>query len=297
MDIKELIEQLKLPAEVKNAEELITNFSNTAVENYKKETNVQINDHANKIITDAFTKVGKNFDLELEFKEGEKQSDVLTGALTKWKEGVESNGGEWKSKYDEVIKNQPDADKIRNEIEDQVKEGLQKDFDAQLKRHTDKFEADLAERDKSLNDFKTINAFNKAMPKFDPEAIDKFGKANFDVVQEDVIRKIRDEYEVKEENGSMVAKKGFDTSQISDLLKDNDRLKPFISKEHNQQGGGAGQGSFKETFGIDPKLPLHELIPKVEELVGKTIKKNEDPVKFAQEVDKHIEKILKPKEA
>lgn len=299
-EITELIEQLG--KEGAKPEELITSYSDkqstVKVDAYKKETNININEHANKIINTAFNSVGSEFGLTLEFKDKEKQSETLSKALTAWKGDQTKDGGEWKTKYTELLGNAPDAEKLKTQIEANLRTELQGAFNTELATKTTAFDNQLLEKDKILTTYKQTNAFTLALPTFDPEKVKAIGKDNLDVIVKNVIAGITASHEMVDDKGKMVAKKpdGFEIFQLDKLLSEHDQLKHFISKEHLQDGGGGG-GGFKETHGIDPNLPFHELQEKVIAHVEKTIKQSDDPQKFAILMDKTMEELQKKKAA
>lgn len=300
-EITELIEQLG--KEGAKTEELITSYSDKLstdkVDAYKKEANINITDHANKIINSAFNSVGAEFGITLEFTDKEKQSKTLSTALTTWKGDQQKSGGEWKTKYTDLLGNTPDAEKLKTQIEASVRTEMEGKFSSELALKTGEYDKSLLEKDKILTSYKRTTAFTQALPAFDSEKINAIGKVNFDVVVNDVIAGITSSYEFLDKDGKMVAQKpgDFETINLDKLLENNDRLKPFISKEHLQNGGGGGGEGFKDTHGIDPNLPFHELQEKALALVEKTHKQSDDPHKFAVEMDKVMEELQKKKAA
>lgn len=300
-EITELIEQLGKDGA--KPEELITSYSDKQstikVDAYKKETNINIGEHANKMISGAFNKIGADFGLKLEFSDKEKQSETLSNALTAWKGDQTKDGGEWKTKYNELLGKAPDAEKLKTELEAGLRTELQGTFNTELATKTTQFEKDLKTKDDLLTTYKQTNAFTLALPTFDAEKVKAIGKANLDVIVSDIIAGITSSHDMVEDKGKMVAKKpdGFEIFQLDKLLAEHERLKPFISKEHLQDGGGGGDGGFKETHGIDPNLPFHELQERVIAHVEKTIKQSDDPQKFAILMDKTMEELQKKKAA
>ncbi len=301
MEITELIEQLG--KEGVKPEELITNYRDTyatsQVDAYKKETNINIGEHANKMISGAFNKIGADFGLTLEFSDKEKQSETLSNALTTWKGDQQKSGGEWEGKYNDLLKQAPDAEKLKAQIEAGLRTEMQGNYNKELALKTGEFDKQLLVKDGLLTTYKQTNAFTLALPTFDPEKVKAIGKANLDVIVNDIIAGITSSHDMVEDKGKMVAKKpdGFEVFQLDKLLSEHERLKPFISKEHLQDGGGGGDGGFKDTHGIDPNLPFHELQEKAIALVEKTHKQSDDPHKFAQEMDKVMEELQKKKAA
>lgn len=300
-EITELIEQLG--KEGAKTEELITSYSDKLstdkVDAYKKEVNININEHANKIINTAFNSVGTEFGLTLDFKDKEKQSKTLSDALTAWKSDQAKDGGEWKTKYTDLLGNTPDAEKLKTQIEANLRTEMQGNYNTELANKTSEFDKKILENEAVLTTYKQKNAFTQALPAFDPEKVKSIGKANFDVIVNDVIAGITSSHEMVEDQGKMVAKKrdGFEIFQLDKLLAEHERLKHFISKEHLQNGGGGGGEGFKDTHGIDPNLPFHELQEKALALVEKTHKQSDDPYKFAVAMDKVMEELQKKKAA
>jgi len=246
----------------------VVELHNAAIKSVETDAFGKVDERVNGTLDGAAKAVFSN--LGLEFNRGDKRhSEAIVEGLQSYITGSVSEKETKIKELQSLIDGKPDADKLRAEIESQIKGDTSK----HIKSLEKEWQTKLDKKDQDMERFIVKSSFSSSMPNFDSAKISAIGQTNFDLIKNNAVDAIMSDYEFLKRDSGYVPHKNHIDHELSEILKNHPSLSPFVAEEHSQKGTGADEAQVKKNkHGITSDDPIEQAEQAKQKLISQGLK-------------------------